>query len=467
MGSYSIDLTSRVADAIGGGGNSGAGSESSSAAVVPNEAPPQGGGESTPPPSPPSPVAPAVESPATTENVETPVEAPEQEEFQFEDESLPEVDESEDRPWAKMLPKEVEAQFLKTPRGRMMLQQFKVAQELSKPIAEGGLGRIPTVEEIRESSQDSSSLELMTHEFHNAHQDPIYGPNWIRQWFQPVNGMIPQGAMAVARAIPGVMAELSPDYYKAVAVPIAVRYMEEWYEKAAAAPDEQTRILFFNVARQMEQDLTGKYREVPESLWKEGRPQAGGVDPRQVELDSKLQQINNFQRQQQQHQLAQFNQSVNTTINGLVMADIKAALKPIEGTLSEESFNDAVDGMYRKVIKTVNGSPENLRNFNILIDRAKSTRQRDDVFAAAVAWRNLARPIIRGMRTGYIKNAASSMKAQSDSRHSTLQEASQKISPGGVQQPTQKDLGSPVKRLPGETHEEFLLRRTRELLTVG
>jgi hypothetical protein len=77
------------------------------------------------------------------------------------------------------LPKEVETAFLSTQRGRRILDQFKATRQLALPPDQGGIGMVPTPDQIKEWSRSATNWEQSAYEFEANPQ------SWLRNWLAP------------------------------------------------------------------------------------------------------------------------------------------------------------------------------------------------------------------------------------------------------------------------------------------
>lgn len=451
---------------------------SSPAATPASEAPTS---ESTQSTSPESPTPPPVDAPT-----DAPQNAPaDEDEFSFPDElpatpeeAKPEAPQAEAKPEDELgdltgkLPKEVQEAFLKTNRGRKLYNGFRLAQEMLKPPEQGGLGRLPSVEEVREFHQAAQDMRLMQHEFN--HGDPVYAQNWVKNWFQPGPQGYTEGARQVARNLVPTIAEMArsnpqaAEIYRSIAAPVALEYVEEWYRRAASEPTREERITAFNVARLMEQDLTGRYRDIPEAMLDPGyRSPQQAANPQDAELAGKIQYINKFEETRRTEAAQQFERSMGQAIFTKVDADVKAALKGLDATMGANTFAALEKQFMQEVYQSVQNNPLQLRNFLIARDEARRANTPEAIQAAAAAWHSVARPIVRQLRAKYMAENGERLVARSAERHATLDAASQKRGTTGVAQPTGKNLATgPLERQAGESHEDFVRRRVEAAISA-
>jgi hypothetical protein len=374
----------------------------------------------------------------------------------------------------KMLPQQVIDKLLLTNKGRGIYQSYKVMRELEKPITEGGLGFRPSIEQIREMYQGANDLQMMVHEYRNSPQNPAYAQNFVKQWF-PVgqDGQPTPAAVAVARQLAGTLDTYAPGLYREVAKPIMSGYIEELYRQAEQETNADDRVVKFNVARIIEDNINGKHREIPEDMWKNGKAAQPQADPQAAEIAQKIKRIEDFERGQQSAAVNGFIARLNGGIASALTPDIKFALKPIaeayvtaDGKPNRAYFAIEKE-FHNEVVQSVLANPAQLRQYVIARDTARASGTPDDIKAAAKAWATAARPVMQQLRLKYIKDALTSKVSESERRHTVLDEASQKRGSTSVGQPTGKNLAQgPSQPQPGESYEESLQRRIAAVMNV-
>lgn len=411
----------------------------------------------------------------------------EEEDFKFPDEKeAPKVEadkkDGEESEWKGMLPKEVETAFLRTPRGRQMLADFKTARELEKPPlpdGTGGLGYIPDAKQTKEAFAHSNDMRTMGAEFHSG--DAEAARNWVGQWFLPQPGaQLSKGAVEVARQFLPLLADQANknnpaaiELYRAAAVPAVSNFIEEMYSHAATMPDAESRTIWFNVARFADAHLNGdkNLREISKELLDTGK-NPNAPDPRVTEIDSKLKRIETFEQQQQRERIAGFSRAMDQAVEDPLMSDIDAALGPIRENCSDRTYNALKKEFHMEVVGKVLANPANLLAFAEAKAQAAQNPTAENIKKAGKAWAEAARATIRSLRPQYINEALGPKAQESAERHRTLEEASQKRGAPSVAAPVGKDLGAgpatPQKLPDGsrETYSEVLQRRVQGVLSA-
>lgn len=469
------NLTANIASAV-------------SAATPDYSAEPTPASDPTPSPAPQDAAPPEPDAPAAEEEFEFPAEdaspAPVEaappdptDEPDAQASGITKLTDAEGKPlsWAKLR----EALFT-DPRGHKLFKGFQLARELEKPMDQGGLGGVPSVEALREMHQDSQDLRLMAHEFH--HGDPTYAQNFVKQWFAPgPNGHSP-GAQLAAKSFlttlqgmagdtaqPEAYRQHAAQMYRQAAVPALESHIDDIYARGLAEENLERRLTLLNTARVLEEDLTGNLRDLPPGIdtaeYGQNRPQA---DPRAADLDAKIRRIDEFQNRQSQQAEQQFAQGFNGQIEIGLNADVTAALKALSEALPPKVFASTQAAFIKDIHDRMKANPAQLRNFTIARDQARRSRSPQDVKAAADVWRSVARPIIKQLRAEYLKDAQPQIEAASAKRHATLAEGAQRTGTSSVTQPVVRNLANgPGSRLPGESHDEYINRVTRVAVSAA
>lgn len=459
-----------------------------SAATPDYSADPTPASDPTPSPAPQDAAPPEPDAPVAEEEFEFPAEdaspAPEEavvpepaDEADTQASGITKLTDAEGKPlsWAKLR----EALFT-DPRGHKLFKGFQLARELEKPMDQGGLGGVPSVEALREMHQDSQNLRMMAHRFH--HGDPRYAEGFVQQWFAPgPNGHSP-GAQLVAKNFldsihkmandanqPDAYRHHAGEMYKQAALPAVLNQIEDMYQRGYAEADPERRLALLNGARIWEEDITGNMRKLPDGIetaeYSKTQPQ---VDPRSADVDAKIRRIDEFQSNQARQAEAQFAQSFNGEINTRLEADVDIALKALSEALPPRVFAASKASFVKELGERLRGNPAQMQTFEMARDKASRSRSPQDVQAAADAWRSVARPIIKQLRAEYNKDAQPQIEAVSAKRHATHAEAAQKTGTSSVAQPVVRNLANgPGTRLPGESHDEYINRVTRVAVSAA
>lgn len=370
----------------------------------------------------------------------------------------------------KLLPQQVIDKLLTTQKGRNIYQSYKMVRELSKPLGEGGLGFTPTVEQVRDMHQAANDLEIMAHELHNpstvAQNGETYGSNFIRNVFQVgPNGQPAPHALTLAGQMAATLDTHSPDLYRAAALPFVQNYVEELYRQAENEADPEQRVVRFNVARIIEQDISGKARDIAEEVWKGAAKPQQQTDPRAAEVEQKWKAVQDFEKRQQTEAQQRFNGALENAKRQVVIQDLRFALKP-----SMDAYKNPTDGKisptywaieraaYGEAMQLINQNPAALRNYVIARDRAAASPSPETIQAAAQAYRAAVRPVLAQIRSKYNQDTLNRKVQESNQRHQVLQEASQKRGSTSIGQPTEKNAQPKIAAQPGEDFRDVVRR---------
>lgn len=455
------------------------------APVAASEAPAPSAAPITPAPaapvaSPPPSATPAADgaAPVDAPAAETALET--EEEFRFPDEiaakdapAQPEAakDDEEDHFGGK-IPSDVEraavTKYLKSEKGRLGLQQFKVARELQKAPHEGGLGFIPDATQTREAFQHSANLRTMAQQFHSG--DPAAAQNWVAQWFLPQNGgPASRGATAVAGALLSTLAEQAragnqgaTELYRQAATPAVNNFVDELYDYASSMPDAESRAIWANVAHFVEAYRTGGKSRLDEKTGQEfiqtGKfpSQPNAPDPQRQQIDKDLRAINAFKQEQAQRAEFGMAKALHDATDSPLRADINVALAPLKEHYSDRAFAAIAKDFHAEVVRATKANPANLRAAEAARNLARRNPTPDNIQKAGKAWAEAARSSVRSLRAQYLKDNLGPKVQESAERHKTLEAASQKRSAPSVAAPVGKDLAVGTftpQRLPDGTLE--------------
>lgn len=423
--------------------------------------------------------------PSEEEGAASSPEEGEEDEFSFSDERGEEGEggdkksppkEEEGKPEEKKegdpIPKEVESAFLKTNRGRRMLSSFKTIQELERDPAEGGLGFAPTAEQIKEAFTFGSDMRVMSDEFHSG--DPNGARNFVQQWFGLDGGKITLGARTVAQQILPTLAQVHPDLYNEVAIVALDRYQQHLLAGAMKDPSlsPEERAYAANVAIGI-QHLTGmkqweeaELKELQDSIlqMKRGAP----TDRREEEINQKLKRIEDYERRNREESLKSFSATLEKEEASGVRSDIQEALKSIKDALPESIYGPIEEKVLRRVREKVGQNTLGLREVKALRSRALNTRDPGDIAAAARAYRNLARPVIKLLRGEYLRDASGLVRQRSDERNKIASMADGKRGSTSVAKPTAQSIlpGGDLARQEGEDFRSYIERTTSSLVRL-
>jgi len=367
--------------------------------------------------------------------------------------------------WSKMLPQEVEQAFLRHARGKAMLNAFKERRELSKPPSEGGLGFVPTVQQIKEFHQNAANLEAMDYDFQSGTRDGV--TNWINYWWEPTqNPQQTKSQAMMAKALPHVLKQVNPDAYRAIGDTFGQQMVEELLTQAKSAATESDRKFYARFARSVHEYIFGD-DNAPDVSDLTGDPKPEPPSPEVQRLQTELQQRD--QREQEsrrkaaqtrvQNNTKNFETAVSTRLTGL----IDNALSLVKEKLGQTVYYQPTIESFKKEIETAVQSSPGWVRFQRLRAEAIRSGSPEAVNAANEQYFQLVKPVIRNLRPKYLKDASAFLSRQNSSEHQTRQSAVQNGStPGGGAAPAAPvtPSGKP-ERLPNESQRDWIERIAR------
>jgi hypothetical protein len=368
--------------------------------------------------------------------------------------------------WSKLPPAEVEQAFLRTNRGKQMLQRYKEMRELAKDPSEGGLGFIPNVQQIKQFHEDASGFEQMSYDFHSLNPDRM--TNWANFWFEPSKNPAQLRAQSlIASQLPSILRDLNPDAYGSFARTLIGDHMvNELLEKARAQSDPQERAFFARFARTVYEYVNGE-SNAPDITELTGDPRPPAPDPKVVELQTQLSQRNAQDAQRRQQALVARKRTNTTKLSterrNRYDALLAQALAPIKERLEKTVFfAPTIDNFISEVDNIVRKSP-GWGRYEMLAEQAVMSGSPEAFKAANDQYFLLAKPVIKNLRTKYLRDAGALLSNQNAAAHATHQTAANSGSLPGGGAPTESAGGSAGKpaRLPGESMQEWLERVSR------
>lgn len=328
----------------------------------------------------------------------------------------------------------LEAIGLRTSRGRRQLEAFKIRQELERAPEEGGLGRMPTIEEIREGESARMQMMAMEHEF-------VANPqSWARNFFapDPQTGQLREGAREMLATLPRI---LPSDLYKPMAYEFLNPYVEFLYKTAfempesVAGPDgkpiaNEARQRVLDTAQISEYYITGKARQISADA-APVQPPRGALDPEKEALRQQVAQSRQREQSYLQAQIRSFDEGVAGQIERYVAADVDAALSRITAVYPKDSvaYRAIRDQLVSETVDRVGGNPQSgisafnptqYETYRIQLDQARRSYLRGDPSpsrAAIGTYRKIAQGVIQKIAPSYLKDAAAAVKATVDAAH--------------------------------------------------
>ncbi len=380
-------------------------------------------------------------------------------------------------------PKQIENAFMRTNRGKEQLALFKADRILKQPPEfdpttgenRGGLGFMPTADQIKEFHRGHSDWTAMVQEFAvNPH-------NFATNWFSPDSqGNFREGTDQVLASIPQVidqiysnaeqsgnrvLAEKSVGMFRAVFAPMQKSYLDGLYARAAEMPDPAQREQIINAARFVEADMFGKFRD-DAKVAATTHPESP-ADARMRELDERENRLNAWETKKQTVAQKEAENEVFATIDQSLNRYLEKALLPSKAGMSERTWRAAVKDFKSEIQGVIRKDPVGWREFNFKLSAARTNRGADARAAAVQAYEQLAQRHIRARYRTVLQELATDATRQNGALHATAAAAAAQTAPAanGGQAPPQSIMPtSKVARLPGEDPAEYNQRRLRAAL---
>ncbi len=349
--------------------------------------------------------------------------------------------------------------LLASDRGRQIYHSFKTLREFAKPLDQGGIGHVPSVNQIRDYYSTYRDRVMMDNDLATADQpsaDRVLG-----YVFNPQRG---EATNSIAQQLAPTLARLNPETYAAAAQPFITNYagaLFERYQQAKESGDEKLRSALWYAANVANYDMTGKW--LTDAAPANGAANGHAKDPlamRQAELDQREQAIHQQQQQSYQQQVQQWNQAVNGRIGQAVNGEIDKALAPLKATSAPRIYESLRRDFHNLVVSGANRDPHAYSIYMARVQEAK----RDGSVDLPAEFVRLIQPVIKAERKKFLEEAGVTIKQQSDARHAELRQVDQQngLSNGGGAGPSPVS-SNPVARQPGESSRDFNLRQLRAI----
>ena len=377
-----------------------------------------------------------------------------------------------------MLPKQVETAFLKTNRGRNLLATYKServlkeAPQIDPETGEniGGLGYMPTPEQIKEFHARASDWEASQHEFETDPQ------SWVVNHFMESGSAIRPGAEQILATLPTAInaaydaaiksgdkaqEERAVNAFKSIFQPMAMEYINGLYDRARQIADPAKREQYLNGARTIEFDLTGKFRG--DDQLAPPKPEDTLEQERQA-LRTEREQLQSWRLRNQSEAATQVRNQLFNEIDQALVKDIERAFATadLQNTMKPFAFKAAVDAYKAQIQQAVRQNQFAFRQYNFALSKVGPNSPAETRVAAAQVYRQAAQQAIKNSYRNILKELVDGTVNQNAAARSTAAAAASQTAPSvnGGQAPHQSIVPEArVTRLPGEDHVDFIKRR--------
>lgn len=388
------------------------------------------------------------------------------------------------------VPAKVEELFLKTTRGRQMLTSFKTLRDVAQPPEKGGIGRVPSLEEIRDADASHRSMTAMAFEYAN---DPLsFAANLLVPNAETGRTFLgdPASATKVLESIPQALLRASqttnnPVYahmLSAYSAPAFDLFFTHQYNEALRMPEEtpqqvaqyktanqeppllSDKIRMLDALQLSEFKAFGKARPLNWTPHQPVTPVSPTNDPEKAQLQEQLRaaqtQLQNGTRAQQQAVTSH----IEASAKELALGDLGTALRVsgVDKIYPASVVTSQQTDLYERLKSSLGTlDPSGWQQYTIQLQQAQRGQIEPDV--AAKTYRRLfqnairSAPAVRERINELVKGA----KSHVDAQHANRQESQLRTEPNGPGAPAPSSVVSSqqLARQPGEAIEDFNTRR--------
>lgn len=328
----------------------------------------------------------------------------------------------------------VRGAFLKTEHGRRMYAADQVRRELEKTPEEGGLGRMPTLEEIRQGEADRLGMAEMQADFE---ANPA---NWMANFFghidQQGNAVFRPGVENIVENLPDHLARVAPQLHSRMAAQAVSPYLQQVASEIAAMPQRTTqeaeaKLVAGRGLNLLEQKLLGRITRLPGFEYEDGSAPVPGSpnDPLAAERARFQAERDAFTRQQQmqaQHGQQAVYQSIVETQQTTLASDARAILKAggLHKVYPERVFNRLAEDFAFQVRTTIEGdsrtarpplNPAGLKTYQSQLSQAVAGRL--DKTLPVAQYRRMSNEAMRRDAQNFLKDAIGDAGTRTASQH--------------------------------------------------
>lgn len=378
----------------------------------------------------------------------------------------PEVQQQEPNPYDTNEDAEVPQQtldsILATPRGKEIYQSHKAMREFAKPLEQGGIGHVPSVEQVRDYYGAYRDRVMMDHDLTSG--DVKGAAQFINHLFGPqADGKLRPNIDVAAAQIAPTLANSSPEAYAMAAEPFINNYNTRLWDRFNEAKDPALKNALYYAAQLVQKDLTGKYRSEAELGTQQPQQVQDPLATERAQLAAERQQIANARQQDAQAYTQQWERSVNSQIHEALNAEMDLGLAPVKAMFkdSPEAY-EALKDRFRNIVRQ--GVPSDSYKYDLFqtdYQGARSAGTRDRADNLVQHYMQMAKREIGKHRMDFMKKAGLAGKAQNDQLHSELRSIDSHRSPSNGGAPVTPGRGPSPVRNNNETAADYNLRLLR------
>lgn len=362
--------------------------------------------------------------------------------------------------------KEFEKEFGKdkaSERKERIYTAFKTVRALEKPTEEGGLGRAPSVDEIKQWAQDSLDFNALWTDIQAGDREGA--ENFVKQILASPTAETKPGVMAIAEALPATLAKGDPDVYTKVAWGFAERILGSIDRDISQAETPSDRLALADLHRYLEFYLTGKVTKQYDVEALKSERKADPLADKTRELDARIKKLDDRDREAAQKTAVERGQAVEGAKEEILTRDTTRILDRLNELHKPSVFKAVRKEFLEEVRGAVKQDSFGRSRLQQLEQAARKSGSESDLKAVKDQFATMARTAITRIGKQYLQEAAESKTQQSAERHKTLSEAATKPSAGTPGQPSARSIAVAVEpKRPDESQQEFNTRRTLQLM---
>jgi hypothetical protein len=366
----------------------------------------------------------------------------------------------EEQDFAKLPPKELEAAFLRTERGRRQYQHWKGMRDLQMSPNEdgtGGIGFLPTPQDIKSFWQSHESFGQMRDDWESG--EPERMGDVLNAFLE-----VDKSGQPTELALKGVeilTQSLPPALFKPLAIGIVDQYVQDLIQRSQdQTKSELDRKHYKALAESLEEDILGTRKRSID-------PATLANDPLREErqrLETERQSI----QTQQQAQKASVTKKVSDFVSNQRVSANKSAIDSALSQFAKAYEPDPIahEGIRQSFISEVKSSMnKNLtlqRNYTRALDAAKRSGNKADADTAVTQYQIWLAQSIRQTLPKYRTHAAQQTASSASAQHATGT-TSQTSSGTPAGQATPQSIVPPSARQKGQSNREFFESKFRSV----
>ncbi len=358
------------------------------------------------------------------------------------------------------VPNEVQGAFLATSRGRRMLGAFKTMREIEKLPSEGGLGFVPTINEIKEFHAAQQDWQSMQRDF--SAPEPEAKARFLDFWVGPDNnGQVRPGTEELVELLPVYLNERNPQAFQRLARPMYEGLAQRFLALAEQHPAEKDALIA--AADLIMHDQLGK----PRGSALNPNVAAPAQNQLPPEIQRELEEGRRLRLQMQQQQTAQQQQAV-TTFSQTIEAKKKEALDAdVDRVLSKATMAKQIDpflfesvksAVKQKIQSYLTQNTTGMDRVNHLVNRAVQTRNPQMVGTIVQEYRRLYGSTFTAAMKDAMRALNVTVAEKTQATAQTLQKSQGFNAPTMSAAAPSNNGATNANRLPNESRKQQLAR---------